>query len=114
MVATALSRGSYELESRYELFKISFFNRYRWCVVINSIVAFLLAVILIILTVKANDEIQLGYEWWFAVVSIALSYLPAPIMLAVLWLDARREVGTLGSVAASIETRVLQPPNCHC
>ena len=53
-----------------ELFKIDFFNQYRWCVAINSIVAVVLAVFLIIIAVKADDVILDGYEW-FAVLSIA-------------------------------------------
>src|SRR5262245_44387683 len=60
-----------QLESRYELFKIDFFNQYRWCVVIYTIVAAVLAVFLIVIAVKADEVILDGYEW-FAVVSIAL------------------------------------------
>jgi hypothetical protein len=96
-----------QLESRYELFKIDFFNEYRWCVAANSIVAFVLAVFLIIIAVKNDDVIPNGYEW-FAVVSIALSFLPAPLILGALWFDARRRVKTLRSVAADIEMRALQ------
>jgi hypothetical protein len=98
-----------QLESRYELFKIDFFNRYRWCVAVNSIVAVVLAVFLIIIAIKADDVIRDGYEW-FAIVSIALSFLPAPLILGALWFDAQRRVKTLKSVAASIETRALQAP----
>jgi hypothetical protein len=96
-----------QLESRYEIFKIDFFNQYRWCVAINSIVAVVLAVFLIIIAVKADDVIRGGYEW-FAVMSIALSFLPGPLILGALWFDARRRVKTLKSLANSIETRALQ------
>ncbi len=95
------------LESRYELFKIDFFTEYRWCVAIDSIVAVILAVLLIIVAIKADDVIQSGYEW-FAIVSIALSFLPAPLMLLALWLDARRRVSTLKRAAVSIEERALR------
>jgi hypothetical protein len=96
-----------QLESRYELFKMDFFNQYRWCVAINSIVALVLAVFLIIIALKADDVILDGYEW-FAVLSILLSFLPAPLILAALWFDAQRRVRTLKSVANSIETRALE------
>ena len=96
-----------QLEGRYELFKIDFFNRYRWCVAVNSLVAAALAALLIIIAVKADDAILPGYEW-FAVFSVALSLLPAPCILGALWFDAQRRVRTLSSEADRIETRVLQ------
>lgn len=99
-----------QLESRYELFKIDFFNEYRWCVAANSIVAVVLAVFLIIIAVKNDDVILEGYEW-FAVVSVALSFLPAPLILGALWFDARRRVKKLKSVASSIEAQALQVPD---
>jgi hypothetical protein len=99
-----------QLESRYELFNIDFFNQYRWCVALNSIIAIVLAVFLIIIAIKADDVIQDGYEW-FAVTSIALSFFPAPIILGVLWFDARRRVRTLKATAHSIETRALEGPS---
>jgi hypothetical protein len=96
-----------QLESRYELFKIEFFNQYRWCVAINSIVAAVLAVFLIVIAVKADDAILDGYEW-FVVVSIGLSFVPAPVVLGTLSFDAHRRVRALKSAANSIETRALQ------
>jgi len=95
------------LESRYELFRIEFFHQYRWCVVINSIVAAVLAIFLIIIAVKADDVIREGYEW-FAVVAIALSILPAPLILGMLWFDAQRRVVPLNAEVKSIESRALQ------
>jgi hypothetical protein len=94
------------LESRYELFKIDFFHHYRWCVAINSIVAALLAVSLIAIAFKADDLIRDGYEWFY-VAAIALSFLPAPLILAALWFDAQRRTKSLKSEAKSIETRAL-------
>ncbi len=94
------------LESRCELFKIDFFNRYRWCVAINSFVAVVLVVFLIIIALKADDVILEGYEW-FAVVAMAASFLPAPLILGVLWFDAQRLLRTLKLEANSIETRAL-------
>jgi len=49
------------VESRYELFKIEFFREYRWCVALNSIVALVLAVLLVVIALKADDQIADGY-----------------------------------------------------
>lgn len=97
-----------QLEGRYELFKIDFFNRYRWCVAVNSIVAAALAVFLIIIAIKADDKISGNWGYFFAVFAIAMSFLPAFFVLGGLWYDARRRVGTLKSEADSIETRALE------
>ncbi|WJR77070.1 hypothetical protein [Bradyrhizobium sp. NP1] len=94
------------VESRYELFKIEFFREYRWCVALNSAVAFLLAVLLIVIALKADDQILGGYEF-FAVFAIAASFLPAPVILGSLWVDARRRVKKLKSKAEAIEKRAL-------
>lgn len=94
------------LEGRYGLFKINFFRQYRWFVTINSIVAAVLAVFLIVIACKAADDILDGYEW-FVVVAIGLSFIPAPVMLGVLWWDARQRVAPLKKVADDIETRAI-------
>ncbi len=94
------------VESRYELFKIEFFREYRWCVALNSIVALVLAVLLVVIALKADDQIANGYEW-FAVFAIAASYLPAPCILGSLWVDAQRRVKPLKAKADSIEKRAL-------
>ena len=96
-----------QLESRYDLFKIEFFNQYRGCVIISSVVAIVLAVFLIITAVKADDVIQDGYEW-FAVASIFLSFVPALAILGSLAFDAQRRIGALKFEANSIETRALK------
>ena len=94
------------VESRYELFKIDFFRQYRWCVALNSAVALVLTVLLIVIAVKADDPMN-GSEW-FAVLAIALSFLPAPFILGALWLDAQTRVQVLKSKADGIETRALE------
>ncbi|MEA2891352.1 MAG: hypothetical protein QOI05_2145 [Bradyrhizobium sp.] len=93
------------LEGRYGLFKIGFFKQYRWFVAINSIIATVLAVFLIIIACKADDILD-RYEW-FAVVAISLSFIPAPLMLGVLWWDSRRRVAPLTKIADDIETRAI-------
>jgi hypothetical protein len=94
------------LEGRYGLFKIALFKRYRWLVLANSIVAAVLAVLLIIIACIANYDIADGYEW-FAVLAIALSFLPAPLMLGVLWWDARQRIGPLKEAANDLEARAI-------
>jgi hypothetical protein len=95
------------VESRYELFKIEFFREYRWCVVLNSVVALVLCILLIAIALKADDQISDGYEW-FAIFAIAASFLPAPSILGSLWVDAQRRVMTLRAKADSIEKRALE------
>ena len=95
------------VESRYELFKIEFFREYRWCVGLNSIVALILAVLLFVIALKADNQIVDGYEW-FAIFAIALAYFPAPCILGSLWLDAQTRVKPLKAKADSIEKRALE------
>lgn len=99
------------VESRYELFKIEFFREYRWCVALNTAVALVLAVLLIAIALKADDQIMDGYAW-FAVFAIAASYLPAPCIFGSLWVDAQRRVKPLKTQADNIEKRALEqvPP----
>jgi len=94
------------LEGRYGLFKIDFFKRYRWLVTVNSIVAVVLVVFLIVIACKAGDVIREGYEW-FTVLAISLSFIPAPLMVGTLWWDARQRVAPLKKVADDIEARAI-------
>jgi hypothetical protein len=94
------------LEGRYGLFKIGFFKQYRWLVAVNSIIAAVLAVFLIIIACMADDHIPDGDEW-FAVVAIFLSFVPAPLMLGALWWDARQRVAPLKKIADDIERRAI-------
>lgn len=92
------------LEGRYTLFKVSFFQRYRWCVIADSAVAAILALLLVIIACKAEDVISEGFTW-FIVLAVGLSFLPAPLMLGGLWCDARRRVAPLKKVADDLEER---------
>ncbi len=94
------------LEGRYGLFKIGFFKRYRWLVAVNSGIAVILAVFLIVIACYAGDTISEEYEW-FIVIAVGLSFIPAPLMLAALWWDARQRVAPLKNVADDIEVRAL-------
>jgi len=75
---------------------------------VNTIVAVILAVFLIIITYKNDDPIVDGYEW-FPVVAIALAFLPAPIILGCLWFDAWRRLKPIKQAADDIERRALTP-----
>ena len=94
------------LESRYEIFRIRLFQEYRKYVVINSIVAIVLAVMLVAIALKAQDDVAEGYEWTI-VMMVALSLLPAPITLGALWIDADRQVKPIKKEADDLEKRAL-------
>ncbi|MCK1304151.1 MULTISPECIES: hypothetical protein [unclassified Bradyrhizobium] len=95
------------VESRYELFKIEFFREYRWCVVANTVVAFALAALLVVIAIFADQEVSNGHEW-FVVFAIAASYLPAICIFGSLWTDAQRRVKPLEAKADSVEKRALE------
>lgn len=94
------------LESKYEIFRIRLFQEYRKYVRINSIVAVALAIILVLIAYKAEDDVPAGYEWT-TVVMWALSLLPAPLTLAALWIDANRQVKPMKEEADDLEKRAL-------
>jgi hypothetical protein len=94
------------LESKYEIFRIRLFQEYRKYVRINSIVATALAIILVIITYKAQDDVSPGYNWTTIMMS-ALSLLPAPLTLAVLWIDANRQLKPMKYEADDLEKRSL-------
>lgn len=92
------------LEGRFEIFKIRLFKEYKKFILGNSIVAGLLAAVLTVLAYKADDEIT---ESWQAVsvLIVALSLLPAPVSLGVLWFDADRQIKPLKREADALEAR---------
>lgn len=94
------------IESRYEIFKIQLFQEYRKFVRMNSIAAIVLAIILVIIAYKAQEDVAEGYEWQ-TVLMFALSLLPAPITLGVLWVDASRQVKPIKEQADDLERRAL-------
>jgi hypothetical protein len=94
------------IESRYEIFKIQFFQEYRKFVRINMVVAIMLAIILVAIAYKAQDNIGEGYEWQ-TIVMFALSLLPAPVTLGVLWVDANHQVKPMKERADDLEKRAL-------
>ena len=94
------------LESKYAIFKIRLFHEYRKYVLINSAVALILAVILIFLAFKADDPIAENWEW-ITVLIAALSVVPAPATLGVLWFDASQRVKPMRQEADALEKRAL-------
>jgi hypothetical protein len=94
------------LEGRYQVLKIAIFRQYQWLMSVNSAVALILAILLIIITCKASDHITREFDW-FIVISIALSVLPAPILLGFLWIEARRRMIFLSEEFDVIEERAI-------
>lgn len=94
------------IESRYEIFKIQLFQEYRKYVRINSLVAIILAIVLVTIAYKAQDDVPQGYEW-LTVAMFMLSLLPASITLGALWVDANRQVQPMKVQADNLEKRAL-------
>lgn len=92
------------LESKFEIFKIQFFQEYRRYVIYNSIAAVALAIILVIIAFKAEDKIEDGWEWT-AIGMAALSLLPALITFGVLWFEAHKRVKPMKEKADDLERR---------
>jgi len=94
------------LESKYEIFRIRLFQEYRKYVLINSLVAISLAITLVAIAYKAQDDVAAGYEWT-TVLMFVFSLLPAPLTLGALWIDANRQVKPMKDEADSLEKKVL-------
>jgi hypothetical protein len=103
----ALGEELDRLESRYELFKIEFFEEYKWCVVLVTGVACLLAIFLVMIAVWADATIE-GAWYWFPYAAIILSFAPAPGTLGLLWLMASMRVGPLKRDTANLEQRAVR------
>ncbi len=91
-----------DLEGRFEIFKIQFFNEYKKYFKINSLAAVLLLLLLIVLAYLAEE--QVAAEW--TVLIVALSALPAPVTLAALWLDAANAIKPITKLADDLEARI--------
>jgi hypothetical protein len=95
------------LESQFEIFKIQLFQEFRAYVFANLGVAAALAVILVVIAFKADDPIVSNWEWT-ATVMTALSILPGPLTLGVLWIDANRKLKPMLREANSLEQRATR------
>lgn len=96
----------FDLEREYAVFKIQLFNEYKKFIRINSVVAVLLAGILVLLAFNADDVIEVSAAW-STVVIVGLSLLPGPITLLALWYDASIQVLPIKSKADSLEARAI-------
>jgi hypothetical protein len=92
------------LECDFDIFKIRLFNEYKSFVKINSVVAFLLVILLTVIAYKAEDPIAAE----LTVFIVALSVLPAPITLGLLWLDATIEIRPIKERADKLESLSLK------
>jgi hypothetical protein len=92
------------LESKFEIFKIQFFQEYRRYIFYNSVVAIALAIILAVLAFKADDPIRDGWEWT-TILMVALSLLPALVTFGVLWYEADKRVKPMKEKADDLEKR---------
>lgn len=95
------------VESQYEIFKIQFFSEYRYLIVINSVIACILAVVLIAFGFVAQYDIDDGYEW-IPIFACALSILPAPASLGSLWHEANQRLTPIKKLADALETKCLE------
>jgi hypothetical protein len=102
------AKADYEqLASDYEIFKIRLFNEYKRYIKINSVVAAMLMILLVVLAFKANDPIE--GDWITITISIiALSVLPALVTLGSLWIDASQLVGPMRARANTLEKQALK------
>lgn len=92
-----------KLESDFEIFKIHLFNEFKWYVKLNAIIATILVMVLIFLAYAAGDDATLSST----IIIVAVSILPAPVTLAVLWYDSAREAGPLLAAAKALEARMM-------
>jgi hypothetical protein len=93
-----------QLESEFQIFKIQLFNEYKRYVIINSWIAVTLAIVLVIIAYRTDTTISVE----LSVFAIALSVLPAPITLGVLWFDAARAIKPIQGKASMLESVALQ------
>jgi hypothetical protein len=93
-----------KLETDFAIFKIELFNEYKKYIGINSVVAVLLAALLVLISYNAEEPISAE----FTVFIVGLSVLPAPITLGVLWFEASRKITPMKTEADALERRALR------
>ena len=103
-VSAEIRASLYELESDYEIFKIQFFNEYKFYIKWNAAVAVFLVACLCFISFKNDEQPP-------ALISVLLVYasiVPAPMTLAMLWGDAERAVAPLKRRAEELEPLALK------
>lgn len=98
-----LERATNEIEADFEIFKVQFFNEYKYLVKINSTVAIILTLFLVMSSFFYNDECSAV----LAIFVVALSVLPGPLTLWALWCNASAELRPLKNRADDFEKQVL-------
>jgi hypothetical protein len=93
-----------QLEADFDIFRIQLFNEFKKYIFVNSVAAGLLAVVLIVISYTAETEISESLSVFF----VALSVLPAPFTLGILWFDASRQLRPLKVRADKLEQRCLR------
>lgn len=91
------------INANFEIFRIQLFNEFKKYVVINSIVAVILVVALVMIAYKTGDDLSPE----MAVFLIFASVVPGPLSVAVLWIDASHELAPLKKRADSLEQRCI-------
>ncbi|WP_271591128.1 hypothetical protein [Bradyrhizobium sp. CCBAU 65884] len=90
------------LESDYEIFKINLFKEFTKYIIVNSAIAVVLAVILVVIAFKAEDPITEAWEP-ITVLLVFMSLGPAPLTLGVLSWDANRQLKPMTARAHGLE-----------
>lgn len=93
-----------KLEADYDIFRIKLFNEFKSLIVVCSIAAALNAVTLTVISYLFDDQINDV----LSIFVVALSLLPAPVTLGILWATASSEVRPLKERADRLEKDALQ------
>jgi uncharacterized membrane protein len=101
--ASGDARLNVTVESDFEIFKIQHFNAYKKFVKANFVVAAALVVLLTVIAYLAATEVAVEVT----IGIVALSILPAPATLGILWYDASNSSKPIRERAARLEERAL-------
>jgi hypothetical protein len=96
-----------DLRGKISVFEIQLNNEYKTYILINFTVAVILILLMIILTYQSQaavSEKAIG----LTVFIIAISLLPAPISVGVLWYDASQRANKFKDQAEKIEGKLLK------
>jgi hypothetical protein len=94
-----------QLEAELSIFKIQLFNEYKKYMKGNLVIAGVLTACLTYIAFYNDDTISTVWAGCLAV----LSCIPAPITLAVLWLDATRQISPLRNRVSRLEDDIYGP-----
>ena len=95
------------LEHKFEIFQVQLFYEYKRFVIVNAGFAVALASILAVLAFFAQADISEGMEWT-TVAMVALSLLPAPATVVILWYEASKRARAIKSEADDLLKLVMR------